>query len=240
MLSLVLAASNAPSVYRDKKDWKPLYESQLTEGIPAPRELAAETDDVIDAHIARIKTAHKALRDQLVSAKPDALVVIGYDDGVMFNQVQVPQFCTYTGAELVGSAALAALGEAPDTHKVALKCAPELAWEIHRELIDREFDMSYMSLQNPQGHPEWGASSAFMRPGDSFLKDLDIPVVPMLINCMVEPTPGGWTLPGFRDGAWSDPLRRSRRGSQSWRSAASRTIPTARSRAGSTSGWTPS
>ncbi len=191
MLSLVLAASNAPSVYRDKKDWKRLYESQLTEGVPAPRELEAETDEVLDDQIARIKKAHKALREQLVAVKPEALVIIGYDDGVMFNQVQVPQFCTYTGPELIGSAAIDALDEKPDTHKVTLKCAPDLAWEVHRELIDREFDMSYMSLQNPQGHPEWGASSAFMRPGDSFLKGLDIPVVPILINCMVEPTPSG-------------------------------------------------
>jgi hypothetical protein len=191
MLSLVLATSNAPSIYRDKKDWERLYESQLTEGIPPPRELAAETPEVLDEHIARIGKAHRTLREQLVAAKPDALVILGYDDGVMFNQVQVPQFCTYTGAELTGSAAMDALGETPDKHKVTLKCSPDLAWEVHRELIDREFDMSYMSLQNPQGRPEWGASSAFMRPGDSFLKDLDIPIVPMLINCMVEPTPAG-------------------------------------------------
>jgi hypothetical protein len=191
MLSLVLAASNAPSAYRDKTDWMPLYESQLSEGVPAPRELEAETPEVLDDHIARIKKAHETLRKQLVAAKPDALVIIGYDDGVMFTQVQVPQFCTYTGAEMVGSAAMDALGEKPDTHKVTLKCAPDLAWEIHQDLIDREFDMSYMSIQNPQGRPEWGATSAFMRPGDSFLKGLDIPVVPMLINCMVEPTPSG-------------------------------------------------
>ena len=191
MLSLILAASNAPSIYRDKKDWNRLYESQLTEGIPPPRELAAETPEVLDEHIARIRKAHQTLREQLIAAKPDALVILGYDDGVMFNQVQVPQFCTYTGAELAGSAAIDALGETPDQHRVSLKCSPDLAWEIHRELIDREFDMSYMSIQNPQGRPDWGASSAFMRPGDSFLKGLDIPIVPILINCMVEPTPAG-------------------------------------------------
>jgi Catalytic LigB subunit of aromatic ring-opening dioxygenase len=191
MLSVVLASSNAPSIYREKKDWQRIYESQLTEGIPPPRELAAETDDVMNDHLARIIKAHQTLREKLSVAKPDALVIIGYDDGIMFSQVQVPQFCTYTGQELTGSAAIDALGETPSDSKVTLNCAPDLAWEIHRELIDREFDMNYMSVQNPQGRPEWGASSAFMRPGGGWLKGLDIPVVPLLINCMVEPTPSG-------------------------------------------------
>ncbi|NIJ09220.1 protocatechuate 4,5-dioxygenase beta chain [Sphingomonas vulcanisoli] len=191
MLSLVLATSNAPSLYRDKRDWLRLYESQLTEGIPAPRELAAETDEVLDDHLTRIKHAQAALQERLGSVRPDALVVIGYDDGVMFNRVQVPQFCTYTGAEMTGSSAIAALGEAVEDHKVTLKCNPEMAWEIHRELIDREFDMSYMSVQNPQGRPEWGASSAFLYPGASFLDGLDIPLIPVLINCRVDPMPSG-------------------------------------------------
>lgn len=191
MLSLVLAASNAPSIYRDKKDWQRIYESQLAVGVPPPRELAAETDEVLDQHIARIKKAQQTLRDQLVAAKPDALVILGYDDGVMFNEVQVPQFCTYTGAELEGSAAIDINGEAASDHKITVKCAPDTAWEIHRELVDHEFDMNYMSIQNPQGNPDWGASSAIMRPAASWLKGVDVPVVPMLINCMVEPTPSG-------------------------------------------------
>ncbi|NIJ09562.1 hypothetical protein FHS31_003195 [Sphingomonas vulcanisoli] len=116
--------SNAPSLYRDKRDWLRLYESQLSEGIPAPRELTAETDDVLDDHLTRIKHAHAALRDHLGSVRPDTLVVIGYD-GVMFNRVQVPQFCTYTGAEMTGSSAIAALGEAVEDHKCESACNVE-------------------------------------------------------------------------------------------------------------------
>src|SRR5205823_4457315 len=87
--------------------------------------------------------------------------------------------------------AVAELGEKPEDHMVEIPCNSEFAWEVHRELVDREFDMSYMGIQNPRGKPENGTSAAFTRPAARLLKGLDIPIVPMFTNCLVEPAPSG-------------------------------------------------
>lgn len=191
MLGLALATSNAPAIYRPRSAWQAIYDKQKNEGTPPPNELADETDEIADGYAQRIQAAVAALRDQLKSHKPDVVVMLGYDDGVTFSGIQVPQFCTFTGEKLTGSASIAELGESPEQNEVSLACDTDFAWEVHQDLIDRGFDMSYMSIQNPVGRAEWGVSSAFTRPATTVLQGLDIPVVPIFINCAVEPTPPG-------------------------------------------------
>lgn len=192
MLGLVSAMSNAPAMYRPVKDWQTIYDTQTTEGIPPPNELEQEDDKVMAEQAARVTKAVDALRAELKRYAPDVLVVLGYDDGTCFGDAQVPQFCTYTGAVLDGSAAIAALGEKPDDHKVSLDCVPDFAWELQTSLVDKGFDMNYMTTQNPLGDtPEFGTTSAFTRPTPMLLEGLDIPIVPIFINCHVEPTPSG-------------------------------------------------
>ena len=191
MLGLVLAASNVPPMYRPRKDWQAIYSSQVTEGIPSPNELEQETDEIVDQYIDRIHKGFEALKGQLKTYQPDVLVMLGYDDGTCFSDVQVPQFSTYTGEEISGTTAIEALGEKPEDHMVTLPCAPSLAWEIQAELVDRSFDMSYMSVQNPLGKPENGTSSAFTRLPATLLDGMNVPVIPIFINCHMEPTPTG-------------------------------------------------
>ena len=188
MLGLGIAASNVPQLYRPRAAWPAIYESWTKEGIPPPNELEQETEDVQDGYVSRIDKGFETLREQLEAYSPDVIVMLGFDDGTCFNGVQIPQLCTYTGAELTGSSAVTVLGEQPEDHAVTLKCNPEFAWEVHGELIEREFDMSYMSIQNPLGRPEMGTSSAFTMPATRLLKDLETPVLPILINCHVAGT----------------------------------------------------
>lgn len=191
MLGLALATSNSPYMYRPRTAWQTLYESQATEGIPPPNELADETDEVADQYVERINKALDTLRQKLVAYDPHVLVILGFDDGTSFSNIQVPQFSTFTGPEYTGSAAVTLLGEKPEDHKVTLRGNPEFAWEIHGALVDYGFDMNYMSILHPVGRPEMGISSAFTFPAVRLLKDLDIATVPIFINCMVEPTPTG-------------------------------------------------
>jgi protocatechuate 4,5-dioxygenase beta chain len=81
------------------------------------------------------------------------------------------------------------LGEKPEDHMIKLRGNPEFAWEVQKSLVDHGFDMNYMSIQNPLGRPEYGTSSAFTRPPTKLLANLDIPVTPIFINCLVEPAP---------------------------------------------------
>ena len=191
MLGLVLATSNAPSMYRPMKDWQKLYESQITEGVPPPNELAEETDSVVEDQIRRIDAGIAKLREQIDSYRPHVIVMVGYDDGTCFSNVQVPQFCTFTGPEITGSASIPVLGEKPEDHMVTMRGNPEFAWELQAELVDKGFDMNYMTIQNPLGNPAMGTSSAFTRPATKLLRDLDVPVVPVFVNCHVEPAPSG-------------------------------------------------
>jgi hypothetical protein len=176
-------------MYRPASTWKTIYATQTTEGIPPPNELADESEEVVNGYVERIDRALTTLRDRLVAYNPHVIVVLGYDDGTSFSNVQVPQFSTFTGAEFAGSTAVAALHENPADHQVSFRGNPEFAWEVHQGLVDAGFDMNYMSILNPLGRPEMGISSAFTYPGIKLLKDLDIPLVPIFINCGREPKP---------------------------------------------------
>ena len=191
MLGLVLAVSNAPAMFRPRQDWKTIYDSQTTEGIPPPNELEQETDAVADEHAARFAKGFETLSGQLEQYQPEAVVVLGYDDGTCFSGAQVPQFCTYTGDEITGTTAIAVLGEKPEEHMATLPCLPNFAWEIQTSLVDRGFDVNYMTIQNPLGNPENGTTSAFTRPVSKLLAGMNVPIVPIFINCHVEPTPTG-------------------------------------------------
>ena len=197
MLGLALAASNVAYLYRPPSTWQTIYNSQATEGIPPPNELKDESEDVLAGYARRIDAGFAALRAQLEAYRPDVIVVLGYDDGTSFSGVQVPQLCTYTGPEITGSTAVTLLGEKPEEHTVSFRCNPEFAWELHYELVDREFDLNYMALQHPLGRPEMGISSAFTRPLEKLLAGLDTPVVPFFINCLVEPTPTAHRIHAF-------------------------------------------
>jgi protocatechuate 4,5-dioxygenase beta chain len=197
MLGLAVAASNVPYMFRPVSSWQAIYQTQTTEGIPPPNELADETDQTAQQHADRIQAGFTALRGQLQSYRPDVVVVLGYDDGTCFTTVQVPQLCTYTAPEITGSAAVLELGENPQDHMVTFRCNPEFAWEMHRELVDREFDLNYMAVQHPLGRPEMGTSSAFTRPLQELLGGVEATVVPFFINCHVEPTPTGHRLLQF-------------------------------------------
>jgi hypothetical protein len=191
MLGVTLACSNAPSMYRPRVQWQAIYESQLTPGFPPPKEGDDETDEVIDGYLARIDAGFAILRERLQGDRPDALLVLGYDDGTCFTDVQVPQFGVYTGAELTGSTAIEALGESPEAYRVTLPVASDLAWRLQRELVDHAFDVSYMSEQRAIGRPEMGTTSAFTRPTSRLLEGLDLPLIPFFINCHERPAPTG-------------------------------------------------
>lgn len=189
MLGLTLAMSNVAAIYRPRATWQAIYDRQKTEGVPPPNELEGETDAVVDDQIRRIEAARSVLRTRLEAYDPEVVVILGYDDGVVFNEIQTPQFCTYTGEDLSGSASVAELGEAPEDHRVTLRCDPAFAWEVHGQLVDRGFDVNYMATQHAVGKPEWGTSSAFTRPGETLLAGLNAAILPIFINCSVEPAP---------------------------------------------------
>ena len=191
MLGLGLAASYAHAMYRDPAEWMAIHD-WLAGDAPQPLELADETDAVIREHAARVKENLDRFRAELEAYKPSALVMLVTDTGRMFSRVQVPQFCTFLGGSAWGSTRLEGLGETADDDVVEFSCDAELAAFVQEDLVAHGFDMSYSKEMNPQGQPEYGMPASLVTLVRALNPGLDLPIVPVLVNCHVAPSPSGW------------------------------------------------
>ena len=190
MLTLGLAASYAPSMFRDPVEWRRIHQ-WLAGEVPQPRELEQESTEVMQSQAKRIQAGFDTLRQQLADARIDALIMLGSDTGRVFSGAQVPQLCTYLGEEIWGSTRLAELGEPAEQDLVRLRCDAELASFIHKELVEAGFDMNYSTEVRPLGQPEYGTTPAFVAAMGWLLPNDELSVVPIYVNTQVPPTPSG-------------------------------------------------
>lgn len=190
MLVVGLAASFAPAMFRQAEEW-PKIHRWLTGEAPQPGELAEQMPGQVQRQIERVQSGFGTLREQLLAARPDALVVLASDNGRVFTSVQVPQFCTFLGEEIWGSTRFAELGEVAEDDIVRIPCAPEVAAFVQRELVEGGFDMSYSQVLRPLGEPEFGSSVALVAPLQELLPDRGIPVIPIYVNTQRYPAPSG-------------------------------------------------
>lgn len=190
MLSLGLAISYAPAMFREAADW-PAIRRALTGDAPEPFQLGDETGEVVQSQAQRIRASLDAIRGHLEDARIDAVVMLGSDSGRVFSGIQVPQLCTYLGDDIWGSTRLAELGEDAEDDIVRLRCAPEVAGFLHAELVDRGFDVSYSRALAARGQPEYGTIPEFVAPAASLLLPLGLPIVPIYVNAHVAPMPSG-------------------------------------------------
>src|SRR5262245_11852362 len=97
-IGLGLASSHAPSVVAPLDQWEPLYQ-RFAARVPQPPEAARETTAVIEDYIARIDHAFGTLRERLADYHPDVLIIVGGDQGEMFDRSNVPNLMIYEGPE---------------------------------------------------------------------------------------------------------------------------------------------
>src|SRR5438874_5764559 len=97
-VGLGLASSHAPSMFAPLEKWKPIYKS-LSGGVPAPPELAGETEDVLKDYIQRIRHGFGTLGKQLQAYKPDALIIVGDDQNEVFGPAFNASLAIYLGEE---------------------------------------------------------------------------------------------------------------------------------------------
>lgn len=185
-LGLGFASSHAPSMYLPAEKW-PLFYEKLILGLPQPPSAQLETLEVIESYLARINKAHDILHEQLLSYKPDVLIVVGDDQGEVFSDALVPNMAIYLGETIAGTTNVPALGEPLHENHVQFRCDPELADYLLHGLTDLGFDIAYMKKFVPMGRPEAGLGHAFTRPGKAVLKGLDIPIVPFFLSAYHPP-----------------------------------------------------
>lgn len=188
MLGLGLAVSHAPSMFRGVAHW-PLIHRVLTAGVPQPREIENETAAVLQSYIDRINLGFEALNKQLEAFKPDVLLVVGDDQGEVFTEANMPAFCLFTCAEVHGSLNIGLIGEPEEENHVTLGCHSELALHLLNRLNGEGFDISESKELKPLGRPKRGLGHAFTRPVAKVTPQLNVPVIPLHVNCYFPPMP---------------------------------------------------
>jgi protocatechuate 4,5-dioxygenase beta chain len=157
--------------------------------VSARREIASPA--IIEGHIQHIEAAFATLRDQLQAYRPDALLMIGDDQGDMFDDANNPTFSIYTGEEPIwGRSARDAFGVPPaERTKLVFPQHAELARHLLRELVEREFDVANGGRFEPRGNPARGVSDLVSKLVPEVDPSLQIPLVCVFINEYFPPLP---------------------------------------------------
>lgn len=188
MIGLGLAVSHAPSMFRDLKYWTEIHRV-LTNGVPQPPEIEKETPEVLQSYIQRINQGFEVLKKQVEALRPDVLLVVGDDQGEVFTEANMPTFCLFTCAEVHGSINIGLIGEPEEENHITLHCHSELALHLFNQLDRRGFEISQSKELKPLGRPKRGIGHAFTRPVVKVTPELNIPIIPLHVNCYFPPMP---------------------------------------------------
>lgn len=194
MLGLGLASSHAPGMWRPAADWPKSLERQSPEArshLPYTARLEMESPEMIEGYIKRFQAAFATLRQQVQTYKPDALIMIGDDQGDMFDFVNNPTFAIYTGEEPIwGVSALDPFGTPPDKRtKITFPNHSELATYLLKGLIKKGFDMANVGKFEPRGNPQRGVSHMVSNLVPEVDPQHEIPLICLFMNEYFPPLP---------------------------------------------------
>jgi protocatechuate 4,5-dioxygenase beta chain len=155
-----------------------------------PHTAREETPEVIQGYVKRIQKAFSVLREQIERYEPEALVVIGDDQGDMFDESIIPTLYVFIGSELWG---LDGTRYRPhhERNRIIFPCHSELAKFVLKGLIKRGFDAAFGSTFRPLGHPDEGVSHMISHPIPVLTPRLDVPIVPIFLNEYFPPLVSG-------------------------------------------------
>jgi protocatechuate 4,5-dioxygenase beta chain len=165
--------------------------AEAREHLPHSARVEIATPAVIDGHIQRIEAAFAALRAQVRAYRPDALIVVGDDQGDMFDDANNPTFSIYTGdAPIWGRSARDPFGTpSQERTKLVFPQHAELARHLLRGLIQRDFDVANIGKFDPRGNPARGVSHMVSNLVPEVDPELAIPLVCVFINEYFPPLP---------------------------------------------------
>jgi protocatechuate 4,5-dioxygenase beta chain len=195
MLGLGMASAHAPMMFQKAQYWPKVLEripAEAREHLPHSARVEIATPALIEAHIQRIEAAFATLREQLRAYRPDALVMIGDDQGDMFDDANNPTFSVYTGdAPLWGRSARDPLGVPPQERtKLVFPQHAELARHLLGGLIERGFDVANLARFEPRGNPARGVSHMVSNLVPEVDPKIEIPLVCVFVNEYFAPLPG--------------------------------------------------
>ena len=163
MLGLGLASSHAPMMFQKAQYWPKVVDripKVAREHLPQSARVEIATPSIIEGHIQKIEAAFAVLREQVKAYRPDVLVMIGDDQGDMFDDANNPTFSIYTGEEPIwGRSARDPMTTPPQERtRVTFPQHAELSRYLLKGLIKRGFDVANVGKFDPRGNPTRGVS----------------------------------------------------------------------------------
>ncbi len=187
-ICLGLGASHSPILFVSPEKWL----ARVHEGASSPNEpdsfkLTCENLEKTKAQVRRCHDAYRELQNRLLQAQPNALVIVGDDQGENFTSTNMPAFSVYTASKAEGSFSLGRrlpLEEQEDIRRVHIPCAADLAKQILEEFIEGGLDAAWSDSL-----PGEGLGHAHVWPLKFLTPRLEIPIVPIFINAYFPPQP---------------------------------------------------
>ena len=171
-------------VEKDQRDPRMDYQELLRRARPG-MDLEI-TPEKMEARAAANERGMAALRDKLLEAAPDVIVVVGDDQHEQFLDDNMPIFAIYHGEEMSTvqrRAPWADNGARPEDSRPTIKGEPDLAMHLITELCGEGFDIARTNKQR-EGI---GLGHAFINPYMRYLPDRDMPIVPFMVNTYFPP-----------------------------------------------------
>ncbi|MBA2933572.1 hypothetical protein HZF05_05625 [Sphingomonas sp. CGMCC 1.13654] len=194
-MPIVLGAgvSYSPLMYRPRDQW-PAVASYLVGTVVQPARRALEGEALLDDYARRIDAGLAALAGAIAEASLDALIVLHADRGTVFDASNIPQMHIQVGGEIWGDPAIAALDEPSRRHSHL--CDEAIAELLIEELVAAGFDVAEArGAFRPIGDPRQGAAAALSEAVSRLSGG--VPIIPLHINCHVDPMPTGRRLATF-------------------------------------------
>ncbi len=195
-LCTAICTSHSPYLFVSPDEWEEARRVRLSRG-------GIDSDVPIDSPVenrskhARCMQALNVLREQLIAARPDVIILFGDDQSEQFDFRNYPAFAVFAGESFAGFKVSDKFGlPIPQTtraarpktaeHWVTTRGHPQVARALLTQLMRDGFDLSF-SIELPR--PDDGIGHAFMRPGFHLNPAYDIPTVPFFVNCYFGPQP---------------------------------------------------
>jgi protocatechuate 4,5-dioxygenase beta chain len=181
-------------MWRPPERWAEALERrppEIREHLPYTAKLEMESLEMRQDYYNRIHAAFATLRGQIEEYRPDALIVIGDDQGDMFDDANNPIFSIYTGDEPSWGRRPTGDSDLPIEERPVIHFPNhgELARYLHKGLVKKGFDVANVARFDPRGNPVRGISHMVSAPLPALNPALDIPLVNVFINEYYPPLP---------------------------------------------------
>lgn len=179
-----LAMSHAPQLMLPPDQWH-LLNTRSWDPLPERPELKSVTREQKREQWDACMAAIGQLRDTLTELRADTLVVVGDDQHENFVDDGMPPFAIFIGPEVEASTSLRYLNESFDDNRRCYRVDAELGRFLVQELMEEGFDPAYSLETRYKG----GLGHAFARPLKFLLPDIDIAILPVMVNTYHPPAP---------------------------------------------------